>query len=98
MRVRFDPRASDDLDQIFAWIAKDSSRAALKTIERIEAKVKQLEVPGFVHMGRRGFVEGTRELVERPYIIVYRVDEARSEIVIVSIVHEARDRQRLERG
>jgi plasmid stabilization system protein ParE len=39
-------------------------------------------------------VEGTRELVEYPYIIVYKVDEAHREIVILSIVHGARDRER----
>jgi len=44
-------------------------------------------------MGRPGFVEGTRELLEWPYIIVYRVDEERDEIVVLSIVHGARDRE-----
>jgi hypothetical protein len=27
MRITFDPAASDEPDSIFAWIAKDSSRA-----------------------------------------------------------------------
>jgi toxin ParE1/3/4 len=43
-------------------------------------------------MGRLGLVEGTRELLEPPYIIVYRVDEAEGEIVVLNIVHGARDR------
>jgi plasmid stabilization system protein ParE len=29
MKVTFEPAASDDLDCIFAWIAKDNPRAAL---------------------------------------------------------------------
>jgi len=34
-------------------------------------------------------VEDTRELIEYPYIIVYRVDEQRHEIVVFSILHGA---------
>ncbi len=40
-------------------------------------------------MGRPGFVEGTRELIEYPYIIVYKVFEAAGEIVVISVVHGA---------
>jgi plasmid stabilization system protein ParE len=36
MRVSFEPAASDDLDRLFAWIAKDSPRAALHMIARID--------------------------------------------------------------
>ena len=44
-------------------------------------------------MGRPGLVEGTRELLEWPYIIVYKVYEDREEVVIVSIAHGAQDRE-----
>jgi toxin ParE1/3/4 len=44
-------------------------------------------------MGRPGLVEGTRELIEYPYIIVYKVDERRREIIVISVVHGARDRE-----
>ena len=93
MRVTFDPAARDELDDIYAWIAKDSPRAAHEMIARIEAKVMRLEIPQLTHMGRPGFVEGTRELLEWPYIIVYKVFEDRDEIVIVSVVHGAQDRE-----
>ena len=93
MRVTFDPAASDELDRIFAWIAKDNPRAAYEMIARIEAKVTRLATPELAHMGRPGLVEGTRELLEWPYIIVYKVYEDRGEIVIVSVVHGARDRE-----
>jgi len=62
-------------------------------IERIEAKVMHLASPELMHMGRLGLVEGTRELIEWPYIIVYKVDEKRGEIVVVSVVHGAQDRE-----
>jgi toxin ParE1/3/4 len=67
MKVTFDPAARDELDGIYAWIAKDNPRAALEMIVRIEAKVMRLEIPRLTHMGRPGLIEGTRELIEWPY-------------------------------
>jgi addiction module RelE/StbE family toxin len=94
MKVRFDPRASADLDQLHAWIAEGSPRAAARMIERIEAKVMLLETPELTGMGRPRLIDGTRELIEKPYIVVYRIDEQREEIVILAVVHGARDRRR----
>jgi plasmid stabilization system protein ParE len=74
MKVTFDLAARDELDDIFAWIAEDSPRAASEMIARIEAKVMQLEVPELAHMGRPGFVEGTRELLEWPYTRCSRIE------------------------
>jgi toxin ParE1/3/4 len=65
-------------------------------IARIEDKVMRLGSPELTHMGRPGLVEGTRELLEWPYIIVYKVYEGREEVVIVSIVHGAQDRKSAE--
>ena len=62
-------------------------------IARIEAKVMRLGTPELANMGRRGLVEGTRELLEYPYIVVYKVYEERDEIVVISIVHGAQDRK-----
>jgi plasmid stabilization system protein ParE len=93
MKVTFEPAARDELDRIFAWIAKDNPRAALAMLARIEEKVMQLASPGLARMGRPGLVEGTRELLEWPYIIVYGIDEGQDGIVIVSIVHGARNRE-----
>jgi toxin ParE1/3/4 len=93
MTVTFEPAARVELDQIFAWIAQDNFRAAIEVLARIEAKVMVLEAPELTNMGRPGLITGTRELVEGPYIIVYRFDEVRQEIVVVSIVHGARERE-----
>jgi toxin ParE1/3/4 len=93
MNVVFEPAARDELDHIFSWIAKDNPRAASELVERIEAKVMQLAIPELTHMGRPGLVEGTRELIESPYIVVYKIEEDRDEVVIVLVVHGARDRE-----
>jgi ParE toxin of type II toxin-antitoxin system, parDE len=58
----------------------------------IEVLIGRLRMSGFEEMGRPGLVEGTRELVDDPYIVVYRVVKKRDEIVIVSVVHSAQDR------
>jgi toxin ParE1/3/4 len=89
MRVTFDPGASDDLDRVLAWIAKDDPHAAYEMVARIEAKVMRLATPELMQIGHPGVVEGTRELVEYPYIIVYKIDDDGDEIVVISIVHRA---------
>ena len=92
MKVTFSEGANGDLDRVFAWIAKDNPRAAYKMIARIEARVRRLAAVNFPDMGRPGLVEGTRELIEHPYLIVYQVDEAQSEVFVLAVVHGAQDR------
>ncbi len=93
MKISFEPAARDELNDIFEWIAKDSPGAARRLIRRIEEKIGLLAVPNLAYLGRPGLVEGTRELIENPYIIIYKVDERSREIVVISVVHGARDRQ-----
>ena len=92
MKVTFSEGANGDLDREFAWIAKDNPRAAYKMIARIEARVRRLAAVNFPDMGRPGLIEGTRELIEHPYLIVYQVDEAHSEVFVLAVVHGAQDR------
>jgi toxin ParE1/3/4 len=93
MRVVFDDEALDDLQRIFAWIAKDNRPAAERLVARVFDKVERLARPQFTYTGRPGLDPGTRELIEYPYIIVYEVHEDRGEIVVLSVVHGAQDRQ-----
>jgi toxin ParE1/3/4 len=89
MKVTFHPGASDDLDRVSAWIAKDDPRAAYEMVARIEAKIMRLATPALTQIGHQGSVEGTRELVEYPYIIVYKIDDNRDQIIVIAIVHGA---------
>jgi len=93
MKVIVRESAARDLDGIFDWISKDSPGAAAVLVRRIQLRINRLAVAGLSHMGRPGLVEGTRELLETPYIIVYSVDEAAGAIEVIAIVHGARDRQ-----
>jgi toxin ParE1/3/4 len=76
MKVSFEPAARDELEQIHQWIADVNPGAADALIVRIENKVMNLAVPELAQMGRPGLVDGTRELIEYPYVIVYAVHEA----------------------
>jgi toxin ParE1/3/4 len=93
MKVVFDDEALDDLRRIFADIAHDNPTAAQGLIERIFDKTERLTTPELVRMGRPGLDSGTRELIEYPYIIVYEVHEDRGEVVVLYVVHGARDRK-----
>jgi addiction module RelE/StbE family toxin len=93
MNVVIHEAAWADLDHIYEWIAKDNPAAAAKVIGGIRDKVNLLELDSLARMGRPGRAEGTRELIEHPYIIVYEVDERSRLITVVAIVHGARNRQ-----
>jgi len=93
MKVVLRQSAEDDLDDIFRWIAQDNPRAAAGMVSRIRDRISMLELDSLAHMGRQGFVEGTLELVEYPYLIIYRIDDARREVEVLAIVHGARDRR-----
>jgi len=93
MKVIVRQEADGDLDSIFQWIAKDNPGAATAMVARIRDRIALLELDALARMGRPGFVEGTLELVEFPYLIIYRVDDCIREVTILSIIHGARDRE-----
>jgi toxin ParE1/3/4 len=76
-------RALRELDEIFAYVARDSRPAAGALVELIEARASALKHhPDIGHPGRE---HGTRELVlaGTPYILPYRVRDGRIEILAV---------------
>ena len=93
MKVVVHERAALDIDDIFNWISQDNPRAATNMVERIRLRIERLAFSGLSHIGRPGLLDGTRELIEPPYIIVYEVDEAADQITVLSVMHGARDRQ-----
>ena len=77
-RVRWAEAAVRDLEELIGYVAADSERNALRILERVESRAATLEaspgrgrvVPELAHFGMRAW----RELVVRPYRIVYRVE------------------------
>jgi len=68
MKVVVQEAAARDLDDILDWISGDNPRAAAELVRRVLARIDRLAIPGLFHIGRPGLVDGTRELVEAPYI------------------------------
>jgi plasmid stabilization system protein ParE len=92
MRVIIREAAYDDLDRIYAWIAKDRPRTADSVINRIlEAAEKLGYLPYMGHVGR---ALGTHEWVVTglPYIVVYKIDNDHDEVQIIAVFHGAQDR------
>jgi toxin ParE1/3/4 len=83
--------ARRDLDQIAAYLEQEAGkRVAGRWVRRLEARILQLA--DFPHAGAEDdqLGVGRRRLVERPYLIVYRI-LAPNLVRVVRVVHGARD-------
>lgn len=91
MKVHWTPEAKIQLKQIEAYIALDSPVMARRTITRLARRCGQLGA--MPHSGRKVPEfnrEDLRELLERPYRIVYRVKSDQNQIDIVTLWHYRR--------
>jgi len=73
-RIRWSPRAADDLEAIYQFIARDSEHYARLTVARLVHAVGRLAK--FPRSGRVVPEVGhrsLREIIDPPYRIVYRV-------------------------
>jgi toxin ParE1/3/4 len=92
MKLRFTPRATQDLATIADYIREYSPQAALRVRSAILESLQNLVV--FPRLGRQQQVEGVRKLVTRhyPYLVYYTIDDVADEIVVVAIQHPAQER------
>ena len=92
MRLVIREEAARDLEEIFQYIAKDDRQAARGMVLVVLGRMRELARSGFINIGRRGRAEGTRELVEAPYVIVYTVDdwERPKVVTLLAVMHAAR--------
>ncbi|HWB54896.1 MAG TPA: type II toxin-antitoxin system RelE/ParE family toxin [Tepidisphaeraceae bacterium] len=89
LKIIWSPHALIDAEEIAAYIARDSEAYAAGMMRRFVQVIERLLL--FPKMGRRVPEfdnEQIRELIVRPYRIIYRVEPQR--IVIAAIVHGAR--------
>jgi toxin ParE1/3/4 len=85
--LRWSVVASADLRSIYDFIAEDGNLEAAANVagDLLTAAERLLLFP---LLGRSGQVEGTRELILTPYVIVYRVD---AEVILIdAVIHGAR--------
>ena len=89
MRLRWTTPATQDLYNIVRRIRQDNLDAAAKVAKTLYDGCGSLE--NTPRRGRKGRIEGTRELVfpGLPYIVVYRIQDQTLEIL--RIYHGAQD-------
>jgi toxin ParE1/3/4 len=88
VKIRWTRLALEDLERAREYIAAQSPSAANSVIARIESALRALAV--HPEIGRRGRVQGTRELVvpDTPFIIAYLV--SKNSVEILAVIHGAR--------
>ena len=93
MKLRFTPRATQDLTDIAEYILARNPNAAQRVRSAVLRSLQNLTL--FPHVGRPQAVEGVRKLVTRQYhyLVYYTVDELNEEIVVLSVQHPARERE-----
>jgi len=87
LQILWTKGASDNLDEVEAYIGQDNPRAAIETVLKVINSVNQLAK--YPAIGRPGRIEGTRELVilDTPFIVPYRIKN--TTIEILRIFHHA---------
>lgn len=93
MKLRFTPRATQDLIDIADYIRERNPAASLRVRAAILDSLQNLLL--FPEIGRRQTVEGVRKLVTRryPYLVYYSLDRVTEEVIILTIRHPARERE-----
>jgi toxin ParE1/3/4 len=83
MQLRWSPAAAEDLFRIVEYIRQENAPAAQRIAKTIYESAGSLK--SFPNKGRKGRVEGTRELPlpPLPFVVVYRV---RKDIVEIANV------------
>lgn len=88
LKIRWTAMAARDLKSVHEYVSEESPTQADALIDRILSSIEVLE--RFPDLGRKGRVQGTRELViaRTPFIVFYRL--RRDQIEILSVLHAAR--------
>jgi toxin ParE1/3/4 len=87
MQLRWSPAAVEDLFRIIEYIRQENAAAAERIAKTIYESAGSLK--SFPNKGRKGRVEGTRELPlpPLPFVVVYRIRKDIAEIA--NVIHGA---------
>lgn len=90
-KIVFTKPAIADLESLIAYISKDNPQVAERFGYAIIEKATNLEqFPFFGRVVPEFKIESVREIIHRPYRIVYRVQEGLKLIEILRVWHAAR--------
>jgi addiction module RelE/StbE family toxin len=91
-KVKWTEKASNNLQAIYDYIAKDSKTYAgrfIKSLIRATTKLEKMPYCGRIVPEFENY--GLREVIYQNYRIVYRITEASEDVEILAIVHGARE-------
>jgi toxin ParE1/3/4 len=92
VRVEWAAPALADLQEVHDFIARDSPRYAQITIERIQQAAGSLgSFPRLGHVLPEFPDDPYRQILAGAYRIIYRQDTVQDRILIMAVVHAARD-------
>ena len=86
MRVHWTNRAKARLRLIYNYIAEDSPKMALQVVDRVTARSQQLrDLPQSGRQVPEYNRPDIRELLERPYRIIYKIKT--SQVDVLTVMH-----------
>jgi toxin ParE1/3/4 len=93
MKLRFTPRAIENIAAIADYIRERSPSAAQRVRAAIYESLQDLIL--FPDAGRMQATHGVRRFVTRKYayLVYYTVDEVAGEIIILNVKHPAQSRE-----
>jgi toxin ParE1/3/4 len=96
VRVDRRPKFLEDIYDAYAWIAPDSEKAAERLLDRVDATIKRLMQYPMIGAPRDTLAPGLRSIRVRPFrhLIFYRVSG--EDIVLIRLLHGARELERQE--
>ena len=92
MPLLWSQRALDDVAHLRDYIAQDSAFYARQFTERLVKCIGNLSQ--FPRMGRvvaEAERDDIREVIYQGYRIIYRLNDARDQVVVISVLHGSRD-------
>jgi toxin ParE1/3/4 len=90
--IRWTKKASNNLQAIYIYIARDSETYALRFVKSLINAVTKLEIAPYCgRLVPELFNYGFREVIYRNYRIVYQVLGDNKDIEVLAVVHSARE-------
>ena len=87
MEIKYDTEFSQNINNIFDFIARDSIHKANNFIQDLENTI--IEIPNFPYKHRKSIYylnKTTRDLIFKGYAIPYLIDEEQNIILILDII------------
>ncbi|MCG8526205.1 MAG: type II toxin-antitoxin system RelE/ParE family toxin [Opitutales bacterium] len=90
--VILSPKALEDLESVVSYISQDNPEAALKFGKKLLREVALLKISPNIGMKVPEFEDQhIRQLIKKPYRIIYRIEEDKKRISISRFWHSSRD-------